>query len=665
MVAQLGKLLKGAGKIAKHVYKCDSFIARGGQSLTKGQKVANSCFKILEKSSEVVIIGSVAGAFMSLVPIIYAGTTNNDKLLEQGFFGCSKGIDTFFGAVLGLFAGGPIGALIGAGLAYKTDYSITGSIPAVSENITINDCRDEFARVRQSIYNDVLNLLGFNKSEEVTSVAEIDAEQQGADDKIKFINKDTNEEIEYEFGWIHPDKNMTLTNSKGEIFNLEKGIVYYVEEDGTIKECIDSYSLTPDGNWFGGSVCINEAYTQESDETIKTANGGIYETKKGDIVTYLKDGSLKVEKPFTVDGQATYLEVGKTYTADKDFKLLGANIQSGDKYFVKMDGGIVIMNSETEPNNQFAEFTVSGSDDQFIQKTGQYFCADKDMKLTDRFGIKYEIDESDTYICDESGKIVIKYTGAWTNDVKENMVLNGSFGQVTVKAGNSFCPYNDRLEVVLAKDEIVIDRNGKEHKANASDYVTYNKDGSISIGKVMTTSNDGVYVLTVGKTYETDTATVITDQNNTNHTINVGDKYICDENGVITVIPKGSQISFRRLGKGAQPLELAVGQSHVAEENMKFLVGRNNNLVSVNQNDTLVCKPDSTLEVRQFEPQAQKVSIRKIGTPAPVEYEVGKEYTASGVTRFLSGANNQLVTIQDGQKFVVKADGTVNIVNGN
>ena len=169
--------------------------------------------------------------------------------------------------------------------------------------------------------------------------------------------------------------------------------------------------------------------------------------------------------------------------------------------------------------------------------------------------------------------------------------------------------------------------------------------------------------LTVGDENIADEDCEITDKNGTVHSIKQGDTYICDENGLITVIPKGSQISFRRIGKGAQPLELGVGERYIAEENMKFLVGRNNNLVSVNLNDTLVCKSDSTLDVRRFVPQVQKVSIRKIGTPTPVEYEVGKTYTADKETRLLVGTNNQLVTIKAGQNFKVNADKTVSIVN--
>ena len=542
MVSQIGKLLKSAGKIAKQIRSCSPIVAKNGQKLTKGQKLVNTVFNAADKAEIPTLLGTWGIAGVSGIPLVYGVVTDNKNLGEKGFFGFSKGIDACLGGMLGGLVGGPIGCLLGACLAYSTDYSIFGSLPAISEDFTIEDCHTKMAETRQETYDSVKELFGFNKSEEVTTTEDKarqpETAPQKTDNKIKFTNKDTNEEIKYEYGWIHPNKNMTLTNSKGETFTLEKDITYFVERDGTIKECISSCYLTPDGNWFGGSIPINDPYTLDYDGTYKTANGGIYETKKGDIVTYLKDGSLKVEKPFIINEQTSYLEVGKTYTADKDFKLLGTDIHKGDKYFVRMDGGIVIMNSETEPNNQLAEFTVSGSDNQFIQKTGQYFCADKDMDLTDKYGIKYSIEEGDTYICDESGKIIIKYTAGRAHNIKEDIVLNGSFGQVTVKAGKSFYLTSEGLYVTLEKDETVTDKNGKEYNAQADDHVIYNNDGTISIEKVMGTSNDGAYPLIVGKEYIADIATTMTDHNGIEHTINVGDKYFCDENGAVTVIPQ-------------------------------------------------------------------------------------------------------------------------------
>ena len=693
MVLPIRKVLTSLGKIAKQLRSCEPIVAKNGQALTKRQKTVNFCFKALDKSCMPLLITTGAGTTASIFSVGYADITDNEKLLEPSLFATFKGFDTFLGTALGFLAGGPIGAWIGAGLAYSTDYSILGSLLAISEDFTIEDSHTDMARIRQITYDSVKELLGFNKSEEVTTTTEDKTRQpetapQKTDNKIKFTNKDTNEEIEYEFGWIYPNKNMTLTNSKGETFTLEKDITYFVEQDGTIKEYINRCYLTPDGDWFGGSVCINDPYTQDHDKTIKTANGGIYETKKGDIVTYLKDGSLKVEKPlnnFLTDENGNshnmILTVGETYTANEILSIIGKSegtlhCQTGteypikleaedgklNKFYINMDGSIIAVTNEDE--SQLAKFTISDSDNQFIQKTGQYFCANKDMNLTDKYGIKYSIEEGDTYICDDSGKIIIKYTAGWQYP-KEDIVLNGTFGQVTVKAGNAFCPYNNSLKVHLGNDATIIDKNGKEYNAQAEDSVIYNNDGTISIEKVMGTSNDGAYNLIVGEEYVADIATTMTDYNGIKHTINVGDKYFCDENGALTVIPKGSQISFRRIGKGAQPLELAVGERYIAEENMKLLVGRNNNLVSVNLNDTLVCKSDSTLDVRHFVPQVQKVSIRKIGTPTPVEYEVGKTYTADKETRLLVGTNNQLVTIKAGQNFKVNADKTVSIVNGN
>ena len=246
------------------------------------------------------------------------------------------------------------------------------------------------------------------------------------------------------------------------------------------------------------------------------------------------------------------------------------------------------------------------------------------------------------------------------------MTIKTANDTILVHAGEKFFK-EDNQYLVISNENFTIERGADKYNVQQGDLIIYEEDGSIAVKKVFKytseTATNALAGLEAGKENIAEEDCQIIDRKTGKiYDIKAGETYICDENGVITVIPKGSQISFRRIGSGAQPLELGVGERYIAEENMKLLVGRNNNLVSVNQGDTLVCKPDSTLDVRRFVPQVQKVSIRKIGTPTPVEYEVGKTYTADKDTRFLVGQNNSLITVKADQNFKVNADGTITIL---
>ena len=51
MVSQIVKLLKGTGKALKQLRSWEPIVAQSGQTLTKGQKAANSVFNGLRKTA--------------------------------------------------------------------------------------------------------------------------------------------------------------------------------------------------------------------------------------------------------------------------------------------------------------------------------------------------------------------------------------------------------------------------------------------------------------------------------------------------------------------------------------------------------------------------------------------------------------------------------------
>ena len=394
-----------------------------------------------------------------------------------------------------------------------------------------------------------------------------------------------------------------------------------------------SYIITP--NREGLSI------NHEEQELSIEPNSMLIRTPDGIISHKLKEG-VKPE------------DVVAGYKFDAEFENLRLNGKVGDKLIVPNVEGF---RAEYEINGQ--KITLNPKDE--IIKTEEGFTIVKN-KRTDNDSNFTKINKSNIATLDEANG----FTGFIA---EEDLTIKTANDTILVHAGEKFFK-EDNQYLVISNENFTIERGADKYNVQQGDLIIYKEDGSIAVKKVFKytseTATNALAGLEAGKENIAEEDCQIIDRKTGKiYDIKAGETYICDKNGVITVIPKGSQISFRRIGSGAQPLELGVGERYIAEENMKFLVGRNNNLVSVNQGDTLVCKPDSTLDVRRFVPQVQKVSIRKIGTPTPVEYEVGKTYTADKETRLLVGTNNQLVTIKAGQNFKVNADKTVSIVNGN
>lgn len=167
MVAQLTKLLKGVGKFAKQMYTCKPIVAETGKALSKGQKVANSVFNIMRKTAITTGVTSLVGTGVGICLGAYGGNTDNKELEQIGDFVSAKSLDIFASTLLGGFLGGPIGALLAAGLSYNTDHSMAGAVYAAVNSKTLDDAKNHVTECRELTYTKIKDILGINSTKDV------------------------------------------------------------------------------------------------------------------------------------------------------------------------------------------------------------------------------------------------------------------------------------------------------------------------------------------------------------------------------------------------------------------------------------------------------------------------------------------------------------------